>query len=144
MAAGKQGSKELVIQVDDAPGGALQNITQHVRTIGGAKIENVLTPSHAFGDAWEEMVATGFARVPPIPLGGLFDNNGAASPHTVLKVQAGDRDPNGATRTVSLNFGDGQIFSGEARLASYEVLGKNEALTEYAAVLQPTGQWTWA
>src|SRR5687767_2200946 len=123
MPAGKHGASEITISVDSAPGGSLVDITQHVRTISGAKIENVLEPSHAFGDAWEAMLATGFARVPPITLTGFYDDTATIGPHIVLRVTATDRDPQAGTRTVTLVFGNATTFSGEARLESYEVLG---------------------
>jgi hypothetical protein len=64
----------------------------------------------------------------------------------VLKVTDADVDPNGSTRTLSVAYSaqSGSTVAGETRLVSYEVLGKNENLTEFAAVVQPTGAWTWA
>lgn len=143
MAAGKHGSSEITISIDDAPGGSLQAMTQHILTIGGAKIENVTQPSHAFGDSWEEMLATGFARVPQITVTGYFDDTATTGPHTVFQVKTADRSPQASTRTVALGFGNSTSFGGEAIMASYEVLGKNGALTEFAAVIQPVGAWAW-
>ena len=143
MAAGKHGSSEVTFSIDDAPGGSPTVMTNYLLTIGGAKIENVLQPSHAFGDAWEEMLATGFARVPEIPVTGYFDDTASTGPHTVFQVKSADRSPQAATRTVAMGFGNSTSFGGEAVMKSYEVIGKNGALTEFAAVIQPVGAWAW-
>lgn len=142
----KFGSSSMTISIDDAPGGALQNITNHVLTIGGVKIENILQPSHAFGDAWEEMLATGLARIPAIPITGYFDDTATTGPHTVLQVKAADRSAGAATRTFTLvvGAGAGNSFTCEGHMASYEVLGKNGNLTEFAAVFQPSGSGAWS
>lgn len=136
----------MVISVDDAPGGTLRDMTQHILTIGGVKIENILQPSHAFGDAWEKMVSTGFARVPAIPITGFFDDTATTGPHTVFQVKAADRSPAAATRTFTMAVaaGAGNSFTVEGHMASYEVLGKNGNLTEFAAVFQPSGSGAWS
>lgn len=146
MAAGLHGSSEVVISIDDSPGGTLRDMTNYIETIGGCKIENVKQPSHAFGDAWEEMVATGFARVPPIPVTGHFNDTASTGPHTVFQVKAADRSPQASTRSVTIRFSaeSGGTFGGEAIMAEYEVLGKNGQLTDFAAVIQPTGAWAWS
>lgn len=143
MAAGKHGSSEITFSIDDAPGGSPTTMTNYIRTISGVKIENVTEPSHAFGDSWEEMLATGFARVPAITVTGYFDDTASTGPHTVFQVKSADRSPQASTRTVAIGFGNSTSFGGEAIMASYEVLGKNENLTEFSAVIQPTGTWAW-
>ena len=143
MAAGKQASKDITITYDDAPGGTGRNVTNHILTMSGVKIDNIQQPSEAFGDAWGEMLASGFRRVPPITFTGFFDNTATTGPHIVFKVVDGDADPQGNTRTLVIVFGDSQTFTVETRLASYEVLGKNAALTEFAAVVNPTGSAAW-
>jgi hypothetical protein len=144
MAAGKHGSSEFTFSIDDAPGGSPTTMTNYILTIGGCKIENELQPSHAFGDSWQEMLATGFAKVPAITVTGFFDDTASTGPHTVFQVKAADRSPQAATRTVAIGFGNSTSFGGEAVMASYEVLGKNGNLTEFAAVIQPTGSWAWS
>jgi hypothetical protein len=146
MAAGKHGSPEITFSIDASPGGSLTNMTNYLLTIGGAKIENVTQASHAFGDSWAEMLATGFARVPAIQVTGFFDDTATTGPHTVFQVTSADRSPTAATRTVAMVFSSttGSTFGGESIMASYEVLGKNGALTEFAAVIQPVGAWAWS
>lgn len=142
MPAGKHGSSEITITYDDAPSGVGQNVTQHILTMNGIKIEAITQPSHAFGDAWEEHTPTGMKRVPPITFTGYYDDTAATGPHIVFV--APDDDPQDGTRTLVIVFGNAKTFTTETRLVSYEVLGKNSGLTEFAAVVQPTGSATWS
>ncbi len=144
MAAGKHGSHEVTITYDDAPGGTGRAITNSVLTMSGVKIEAPLQLSHAFGDTWEESTPTGMRKVPAITLTGFFDDTATTGPHTVLRVGASDADPQASTRTLVVVFGNSVTFTVETFLLSYEVLGKNGNLTEYAAVIQPTGSATWS
>lgn len=143
MAAGNHGSSEVTFSIDDAPGGSPQVMTNYLLEIGGAKIENITQPSHAFGDAWEEALATGFARVPKFKVRGFFNDTATTGPHTVFQVKAADRSPQAATRTVAMGFGNSTSFGGEAVMSSYEVLAKRGELTEFEAEIQPTGTWAW-
>lgn len=139
----KYGSSSVTVTIDATPGGTATAVTSHILTMSGAKIENILQPSHAFGDSWEEMTATGFARVPAITFTGLHDDTVTTGPHDVFQVKAADRSASAATRTLALGFGGG-TFTVEGHMASYEVLGKNGNLTEFAAVFQPSGAGTWS
>jgi hypothetical protein len=138
----KYGSASITITLDDAPGGSPQAVTNYVLTMGGAKIENILQPSHAFGDAWEESLATGMARVPAITFTGFLDDTATSGPHVVFQVKTADRAAASATRTLAIAFGGG-TFTVEGHMQSYEVLGKNGNLTEFAAVFQPSGAAAW-
>lgn len=143
MAAGKHGSSEVTFSIDATPGGSPATMTDYLLTIGGATIESIHQPSHAFGDSWAEMLATGFAQVPPITVTGYFDDTASTGPHTVFQVKSADRSPQASTRTVAIGFGNSTSFGGEAIMKSYTVTGKNGNLTEFEAVIQPTGAWAW-
>lgn len=119
-------------------------MTDYLLTIGGAEIENILEPSHAFGDSWGEMLATGFAQVPEITVTGYFDDTASTGPHTVFQVKSADRSPQANTRTVAIGFGNSTSFGGEAIMKSYRVTGNNGKLTTFEAVIQPTGSWAWS
>lgn len=142
MAAGKQGSAQVTVSYDDAPGGTLRAVTNHTLEMGGVKIESSMELSNAFGDAWEESTPSGIAKIPPITLGGFFDTTGVTGPHVVFLTP--DTDPNGGTRTLTITWGDSKQFTVETRLVSYEVLGNNGKLTKFSAVIQPTGAGTWS
>lgn len=146
MSAGKHGSPEFTIAYDGSPGGAPVSIQNGVLTIGGIKIESVLQLTQAYGDSWDESTPTGMRKVAPITMTGFFDDTASTGTHVVLKVTDADVDPNGSTRTltVAASSQSGSTVSGETRLVSYEVLGKNGNLTDFSAVVQPTGVWAWS
>ena len=141
--AGKYGSVDVVIQYDAAPGGTLSDVTQHVRELGGVKIENLSQETHSFGDPWFEHTPTGMRRMPAIAIKGLFDTTAATGPHVVFMPTTADCQPSAATRTLEVTYGDGKKFTVETRLVDYEVAAKNAALTEYTATVQPTGAGVW-
>jgi hypothetical protein len=144
MSAGKHGSAEWTISYDDGPGGTLRAITPYVTSIDGIKITQAQQVITAFGDAWKKIAMTGVGEIANIKIHGFFDDTATVGPHVVFLTP--DSDPNGATRTLTVVVSNtSKTFTGETRLISYEVLGKNGNLTEYEAEIafhgQPTG---WA
>ena len=140
--AGKYGSQSITVTYDDAPGGTGQAVTNHILTMSGVKITSAMQLSHAFGDSAEESTPSGMTKVEPITLTGFWDTTATSGPHVVF--QTPDDGPQDATRTLVIVFGDSKTFTVETRLVSYEVLGKNGALTEFSAVIQPTAAHTWS
>lgn len=144
MGVGKQGSDVVTITYDDAPGGTARVITNFVMELGGTKIVVASEQSDAFGDAWDEHTATGRRSVPDIPCSGHFDTTPTTGPHVVLNPVAGDADPNGATRTLTVVYGDSKTFTVETRLVEYEVVGVKGKLTMFNALIRPTGAGVWS
>ena len=140
--AGKYGSASVTITYDDGPGGTGQVVTGYVQTMSGTKISSTLQASHAFGDSWEEHTPTGMNKMEPVTLSGHWDTTATTGPHVVFI--APDDGPQDATRTLVMQFGDSKTMTVETRLVSYEVLGQNGNLTQFTAVIQPTGAATWS
>ncbi len=140
--AGKYGSASISVSVDDAPGGTLRNITPHVREIGGIKISAITVESNPFGVGWKKKTPGSVAEIADVPIKGHFDTSATTGPHVVLGVP--DKNPQDATRTFVFVAGDSKTFTAECRLKSYEVLGQNEGLTEYEAVLEFDGEGVWS
>lgn len=140
--AGKYGSASVTITYDDGPGGTGRLVTGHITTMSGVKIASSLQASHAFGDSWEEHTPSGMMKMEPVTLSGFWDTTALTGPHVVFI--APDDGPQDSTRTLVLVFGDSKTMTVETFLVSYEVLGKNGALTEFSAVIQPTGTATWS
>jgi hypothetical protein len=138
---GKYGAKDVTVSYDDA-GGVLRAVTNHILEMGGIKIESAMELTHAMGDTADESTPSGHISVPDINLGGVWDTTATTGPHVVFGVP--DSDPQGATRTLVVVFGDGKTFTAETRLVSYEVLGNNGALTRFAAVVRVTGVPVWS
>jgi hypothetical protein len=142
--AGKYGSPSVTITYDDAPGGTGRAVTNFVMNLGGAKIVVETQSSEAFGDSWKEFSPTGMRSCPDIPVSGLWDTTATTGPHVVFAPAAGDAAPDAATRTLVLVFGDSKTFTVETRLVEYEVVAKNNGLTEFSAVLRPTAAAAWS
>ena len=140
--AGKYGGASVVVQYDDAPGGTLRTVTNHILTMSGVKITSAMQLSHAFGDAGEETTPSGLTKVDPSTLTGFWDTTATTGPHVVFGVP--DDGPQDDTRGLRIQFGDSKQFDVETRLVSYSVMGENGALTKFEAVLQPTGAHTWS
>ena len=141
MAAGKFGSADLVITLDDAPGGSPQTITPYVQTISGIKKEAITQQSNPFGTGNEAHTPTGVTKVGDITIGGFFDTTATTGPHVVFGSP--DDGPQDATRTFTFAPGDSKTFTMECRLVSYEVIAKNGNLTEYQAVIRQAGNGAW-
>jgi hypothetical protein len=141
MAAGKHGSSEITISYDDGPGGSLRVLTPYVQNFGGVKLTSVMQKSTAFGDSIEKMLPTGMSIIAQIPISGLWDDTALVGPHIVFI--APDTSPQASTRSMVVVYGNSRTWSSEGYLVSYEVLGKNGNLTEYAAVTQHnSGAWS--
>jgi hypothetical protein len=140
--AGKYGSQSITVTLEDAPGGTARTITNFILTMGGIKITALTQPSHAFGDSWEEHTPTGMKKGDPITLTGFWDTTADTGPHVVFLSP--DDGPQDDGRELVVGYGDSKIMTMDVRLISYAVLGKNGALTEFEAVLQPTGALTWS
>src|SRR5690242_7381986 len=106
MAAGKHGSTEVTIALDDS-GGTPVTITGFVLTIGAMKITANMQKSDAFGDTFEEMLATGVAKVDKIALHGFFDDS-SGGPHGLFKTLP--TGPQSTTRTLTVGVGNSNSF----------------------------------
>jgi len=137
------GSTSLTISYDDAPGGVLRAMTNAVTDIGGISIESMQADTSAFGDIWGESTPTGFRTVDEVSIKGFYDDTAVSGPHVVFREV--DDSPADATRTLVVVFGGTNgTFTIETRLKKYTILGKNKGLTEYEAVVKPTGSGAWS
>lgn len=142
----KHGSAEWTISVDDAQGGTLRAITPYVQNISGIKITSMTQVITAFGDTWEKSSPTGVKKIDPLTIGGFFDDTAVVGPHVVFLTP--DVTLYDGTTATSRTFtavvaSTPKTFTVEVLLVSYAVIGKNGNLTEYQAVLQPTGSGAW-
>lgn len=146
MPAGKHGSAEWTISIDDAQGGVLRAITPYVTAIGGIKITAATQVTTAFGDTWTKNSPTGIKKVEPVQISGFLDDTAIVGPHVVfLTPDTTLFDGTTATsRTLTVVVGNAKTFTVEVLLTDYAVLGKNGNLTEYQASVLPTGAGTWS
>ena len=144
MAAGKQAAKDYTIEYDDAPGGALQDISQYVNGDVVLKIIVALEETDGFGEEWPAETPTGHASYDPVTIPMWYDDTAATGPAIVFAIQSGDRDPQGATRTLQLTYGNSKSTTVETRLASVERGGKRRGLSLLTAEVHPIGEPTEA
>lgn len=140
--AGKYGSASASISYDDSPGGSLRNVTAHVLTIGGLKIEQITEENSPFGQAFESHAPVGKQRFADVEIAGNWDTTATTGPHAVFGTP--DSDPNGSTRTLTIVPGDSKTLTVETRLASYELVLTDGKLTGYKAVVRQAGLAAWS
>jgi hypothetical protein len=130
---------DIVVSYDDA-NGALQDISQYVQTLGGIEIENLIEETHTFGDSMEESTPVGIGRWAQVEIGGLYDDaNGG--PNDLFNAQL-PTNPNSATRTLKIEWGNNHNTSVETILIKYTRQPDRSALTKFSATLQPVGSPT--
>lgn len=127
------GSAALKIELTDS-GATSRDISNLVRTINGIDVEAVIEQSHAFGDAWEESVYTGFAKSAAVTLGGLYDDV-ANGPDALWS--------RGATRVLKFTWnnltGAGKTTSVSVIMQKYTRSPVVEKAHAFTMILQPTG-----
>ena len=138
MGAGKHGSSEITITVDDAQGGTGRIVTPYVTTLSGIKITAITQIITAFGDTWEKSSPTGVSKAELAQAGAFFDDT-TNSLHDAFKAMAA------TVRVVVLaptgnTIGKGFVGFQGAYSQAYEVLGKVNALTNANAGYVISGQ----
>jgi hypothetical protein len=136
----KYGSGSVTVTMDDS-GGTPQTITPYVQTMGGLKIEAITQQTNPFGTTAEAFTPVGVFKSIDIPITGFFDDTATSGPHVVFKTISSTVAA--ASRTLVVVTGGG-TFTVECLVTSYEVMPKNNNLTEYAANLKTVavGAWT--
>jgi hypothetical protein len=133
MAAGRHGSPEITISIDDS-GGAPVDLTAFILTINDFSVEALLEAANPFGSAWKFMAASGVKSVGDVTLEGFYNDVGGG-PHEVLSGTAAG--PNAATRTMTIGWGNAKTSSVEMLIKTYTRTPVNEKLTRFKAVLTP-------
>lgn len=137
------GSTSVTITYDDAPGGTGRALTDYVTEFNGISIEALQADTSAFADIWGESTPTGFKMADEVVLKGFYNDATTTGPHTILREV--DDSPSDSTRTLVAVFGGtGGTFTIETRLKKYTVSPKVKGLTEFEAVIVPTGAGVWS
>lgn len=135
------GSNSLTIEIDLADGGALVNISNFVRTFNGLEVERVLQEGHGFGDSWFEHLQTGLRKANDITIGGYYDDTAAASGPEGLNIAS---QTHAVTRTLKVTWGGTKTSTVEVWIQKYNRKGSVGNLTEWEALLRPSGAVTEA
>lgn len=143
----KYGSGVATVTIDDAPGGTPRIITPYVQTIGGYKLESITQQSNPFGTTSESHTPVGMDKVADIPITGWFDDTASVGPKAVFGLAATwalDKAPASVGRVLVILAATGATFTITVHLVSYEVINKNGALTEYAALVRQKSTGVWS
>jgi len=132
----------IQIEYDDA-GGAPQDITAHVITINDIDIESIVEEVRPLGQAWNQFLPIGVAKVAAIELGGLYDDTVSTGPDALFADRAPE-GPSDDTRTLTITWLGSKTTAVETYLVSYTRSIDKNGLTKYKAKLQPTGAVTEA
>ena len=138
---GKYGSASVAVSYDDSPGGTLRDVSAHVLTIGGIKIEQINEQTNPFGTAFESHTPVGVQRFPDVTIEGLFDTTATTGPHVVFGTP--DSNPQGSTRTLTFTPGDAKTCTVETRLVDYEVIAAPGSLQRFRATVRQAGLAAW-
>ena len=123
--------------------GAFRDVSAQAVTFSGFTVEGILELIHGFGQTYEQSGYVGVNRIPAITLGGPWDDDTATGLAGILGV-ASDI---GAERVLRLNFLSGTTGATGAAgnlkvdviVQSFARMPARGALTQFQAVLQPTG-----
>lgn len=129
------GSSTVAITCDDS-GGTGRVITPYVDSIGGLKIEDITQETNPFGGTSELPAKVGVTKSITVPIAGKFNDTATVGPHVVFGTRTG-------SRTLVVATGGG-TFTIEGIITGYEVMPKNNALTEYVATFQATTVGAWS
>jgi len=133
----------IVIQYDNG-GGTPVDITQYVLTLNDIDVESLVEEKHSFGDAWEESLPIGLARMAPVEISGLYDDTAASGPDALFAGRAPEVPGTATTRTLTITWRGSKTTSVETYLLLYKRSADRNNLTKYTARLQPTGAVTEA
>lgn len=140
----KHSPSEVVITIEDSPGGTARTITPYVTSIGGIAKESITEQSNPFGVTSEAHTPVGITRTPDIVIGGFFDDTALVGPHVVFQIAAADISPSSAGRELVITAATGKTFTINVHLVKYEVVLKRDGLTEYQATVRQAGEGVWA
>ena len=140
----KHGSTEVVISIEDSPGGTLRVITPYVDTISGMGTESITQQTNPFGSTSEGNSPVGMTKSPDLVLGGLLDDTALVGSWTVLKPVAGDKAVSSVGRLVTVVPATGLSWSGHYHLIKTDPKVTNGKLTGYETTLRPADPFTGA
>jgi hypothetical protein len=140
----KHGPSEVVITIEDAPGGTVRTMTPYVTSISGVGVESITEQSNPFGVTSEQHTPIGVDKSADIVLGGFFDETATTGPHVVFNITAGDKAPSSVGRVFTFLPMTGKTFTMTVHLVKYEITAKRDGLTEYQATLRQKSAGVWS
>lgn len=134
----KYGQSDLVIKVDATDGGALQDMSSHIDSVGGFKVTRLLEESDTFTKSWVEQLWSGIRKGEPFTVSGLYDDTGTTGPNATFN------GTHAVTRSFELTWGGTKKSSGECWFQDFERIAARGKLTRYQVTIVPSGAVTEA
>ncbi len=139
--SGKYGSASVTVSIDDH-GGSLRDISAHVLTIGGLKIEQITEENSPFGFAYERHTPVGKQRFGPVDIAGNWDTSATTGPHVVFSTL--ETTPQDSTRTLTIAPGDSKSLTCEGYIVNFEIVLTDGKLSGYKAQFVQAGLAVWS
>jgi hypothetical protein len=126
------GFDDLKMEIDNAVGGSLADVSAYVTEVSAFGVEAVLEDSHTAGDSWVEKLFVGLKQASEFSITGFYDDTATTGPDALL-VNVGE------VLSFKFTWGGSKTSAFECLLAKYERAPGRGELTKYSATLVPSG-----
>lgn len=143
----KHGQDEVIITIDDAPGGTPRIITPYVTTIGGIGLESITQQTNPFGATSEQHTPVGLDKTADIPIGGFLDDTALVGPKVVFfnaTTWALDKASGSVGRVLVIVAATGMTFTVTVHLVKAELGLKRDGMSEYTALVRQKVAGVWS
>jgi len=143
----KHGQSEVVITIDDAPGGTPRIITPYVSTIGGVGTESITQQTNPFGATSEQHTPVGLDKTPDISISGFLDDTALVGSKPVFFTPASwvlDKAPGSVGRVLVILAATSMTFTVTVHVVKAEVSLKRDGATEYTVTVRQKSAGVWS
>jgi len=138
------GSSEVIVTLEDSPGGTARTITPYLREIGGVGVKLITQQTNPFGSTSKANTPTGITETPDIDFGGFFDTTADSGIKAVFTITASDSAVNSVGRELVVTLATGTTFTIHVHLTEFMIYPKGDALTEFKAKVVQMGAGAWS
>lgn len=143
----KHGPQEVVVTIDDAPGGTPRVITPYVNTIGAVGLESITQATNPFGATSEQNTPVGIDKTADISINGFLDDTALVGPKVVFFTQATwalDKASGSVGRVLVILTATSMTFTITVHLVKADLGLKKDALTEYTVLVRQKSAGVWS
>lgn len=143
----KHGPQEVVVTIDDAPGGTPRIITPYVNNIGEVGLENITQETNPFGTTSMQNTPVGIDKVADIDINGFFDDVATVGPKAVFFNQTNwnlDKATGSVGRVLVILTATAMTFTITVHLVKAVIGLKKDGITEYTATVRQKSAGVWS
>lgn len=143
----KHGQNEVIVTIDDAPGGTPRIITPYVNTIGDVGLEAITQATNPFGATSEQHTPVGLDKTADIPITGFYDDTALVGPKAVFFTPATwtlDKASGSVGRVLVIVAATGLTFTVTVHVVKVSVGLKKDGLTEYSVLVRQKAAGVWS